>query len=411
MLQLVTRCAAGALALGLLVGGCSSKEDSKAPAAPNGTSGAPPVAVPDAGINPVEGAAGAGAMEGESCAELSGLAECGVTTVAADIRTVNILLLIDKSGSMTDQPVGFDANKWSALRTALEEALGNVKADINFGLLMYPFSSTQTIPEVCKEGCCAVPEGADAVNVDIDSGSVTVPRILNALEATSPGGGTPTAAALQRANEYFTTGAGAGLQGNSYVLLATDGGPNCNASNSCGAERCTPNLDNQCNSGNCCKSSGEYCLDDHEVTRQIEALKANGIPTFVVGIPGTEAYAPYLEEFAKAGGVANPTAPPQYYAVSASGGVRGLVDVFTGITTKLVRSCEITLSTDPPNVNEVNLAVDCEVVRPTADDGSGWELDTSTAPNKVLLKGALCEQVERDGVRRIDVVYGCPTIR
>jgi hypothetical protein len=350
-------------------------------------------------------------MEGESCSELSGLAECGVTTVAADIRTVNILLLIDKSGSMTVQPVGFDASKWSALRTALEEALGNVKADINFGLLMYPFSSTQTIPEVCKEGCCAVPEGADAVNVEIDSGTVTVPRILSALDATSPGGGTPTAAALQRANEYFTTGAGAALPGTSYVLLATDGGPNCNSANNCGAERCTPNLDNDCNSGNCCKSSGEYCLDDLEVTRQIESLKANGIPTFVVGIPGTEAYAPYLEEFAKAGGVANPTAPPQYYAVSASGGVRGLVDVFTGITTKLVRSCEITLSTDPPNVNEVNLAVDCEVVRPTAMDGSGWELDTTTAPNKVLLKGALCEQVERDGVRRIDVVYGCPTIR
>lgn len=345
------------------------------------------------------------------CESLAGLGECGNTTVAADIRTVNILLVIDKSGSMSDAPAGFEVNKWSAVKTALSRALGGVAADVNLGLLLYPYSTTQEIPLLCRGGCCEVPDGASAVNVDIDAGDRALPTILNALNATSPGGGTPTAAALARANEYFKVGAGAGLRGNNYVLLATDGGPNCNANNSCGAERCTTNLDQQCDSGNCCKSVGEGCLDDAAVTQQIEALKANGVRTFVVGIPGTENYASYLNTFAEAGGVANPGAPPSYYAVSAMGGVQGLVDVFSGITTQLVHSCTLALSSNPPKLDEVNLAVDCELQRPSAADGSSWKIDTTSDPFSVVLEGPICTKLQGSGARRVDIVYGCPTVR
>ena len=49
------------------------------------------------------------------CDSLAGLGQCGNTTISADIRTVNLLLVIDKSGSMTDQPAGFGVSKWAAV--------------------------------------------------------------------------------------------------------------------------------------------------------------------------------------------------------------------------------------------------------------------------------------------------------
>jgi hypothetical protein len=51
------------------------------------------------------------------------------------------------------------------------------------------------------------------------------------------------------------------------------------------------------------------------------------VPTFVIGIPGTERYADYLNAFATAGGVPNPSTLPDYYAVSAEGGVDGLTRI------------------------------------------------------------------------------------
>ena len=88
-----------------------------------------------------------------------------------------------------------------------------------------------------------------------------------------------------------------------------------------------------------------FCLDDASVVAQIEALYAEaGIPTFVIGIPGTEVYASYLDTFAVAGGATDPDG--SYYAVEATGGVEALAQTFTDITTHLVRGCEIELATN-----------------------------------------------------------------
>src|SRR5690606_24704447 len=153
--------------------------------------------------------------------------------------------------------------------------------------------------------------------------------------------------ALERAREDFTEGPGADLEGDKYVLLATDGGPNCNSDNTCDRMRCTPWLDGQgSEENNCCAGAGEYCLDDESVLETIEALRKADIPTFVVGIPGTERYAPYLDAFAEAGGVPS-DGEHAYYAVPADGGVQGLVDVLHEITQLLVRSCEVELASRP----------------------------------------------------------------
>jgi len=357
------------------------------------------------------GEAGETSTPGGVCETLVGLGDCGGTRIDAQPVPVNVLFVIDKSGSMTDQPAGFDDNKWEAIKAALGAAISEAPPTVSTGLVLYPFSATSSIPLECESDvCCEVAEGSAAVRVGIagDSG----PLITQALFETSPGGGTPTAAALSRAHQYFTEGEGVNLVGDRYVLLATDGGPNCNAFLTCEADTCTPNLDGvpQCADGNCCDGAGEYCVDDQSVTAEIEKLRVAGIPTFVVGIPGTEDYADYLDAFALAGGVPQQGGDRDYFAVSAARGVTGLTEVLSTITTNLVRSCEVLLPTPPPNTGRVNVAIDCQVLRPMEDDGSGWMFDDVANPTSVTVFGPACDRLRSSGARRIDVVYECRTV-
>jgi hypothetical protein len=423
----------GLLALGGLTSGvfagCSDEDKgsevtpSGGAAGASGAAGAGAIGVDSGGGS--AGASGAGGGDAQAdtalprCPSLEQLSRCGTQGAQAQIKIANILLVIDKSGSMNDTPTGFPSSKWLALKSALAQALPPVADDVNFGLLLYPFSPTvTTIPGDCDVAeCCQVPEGAGAIRVPVAVGTTSISQVTDALNATAPGGGTPTAAALARAYEYFTTGAGASLEGEKYVMLATDGGPNCNtAPRTCDACHCTTNLDQPANcataSSVCNESQLPYlCLDDQSVLTEVTKLKNANIPTFVIGIPGTEAYADFLDPIADAGGKAVTGQPRRFYQVSAQGGVQGLVDVFRDITTQLVRSCEIPLGKNPPDLNKVNVALDCELVPQNPNDaGNNWRIDTSTDPNKLIFEGQTCNYIQMRGANRVDVVYGCPPI-
>ena len=40
----------------------------------------------------------------------------------------------------------------------------------------------------------------------------------------------------------------------------------------------------------------------------------------------------------------------------------------------------------------------------------GWSVDTTTSPMAVVLKGATCADVEKNGVQKVVIQYGCPTL-
>jgi hypothetical protein len=356
-------------------------------------------------------AAAAGADGSDSCT-FSGLGTCGGASLMAEPRIVNMLLVIDKSGSMTDS-IG-DEDKWTAMKSALAQSIGRVTTEINVGLELFPLSLTETIPLSCDTDCCTVPDGDAAVVVPVGPAVRALSDITDELATTTPGGGTPTAKALEGALDYFTIGAGASLKGQSYVLLATDGGPNCNPGLTCEAESCTTNLDGtDCGGGNCCRftDTRDQCLDDAQVIAALDNLRDSGISTFVVGLPGTAQYGKYLDEFAQAGGEPNTAGSTQYYAVSQSEGVQGLIDVFDTITTQLIRSCTVPLTEPPTMPNLVNVAIDCDVVPPMSSDGSGWHFDDPNAPSEVVLDGPVCDRLQADGAMRVDVLFGCPTVR
>jgi hypothetical protein len=353
---------------------------------------------------------------------------CSQTQVQADVRNVNMLLILDESGSMSDRPAG-GSTKWEIMRQALRATLKSVETEINFGLLLFPYAPggiplNSTLPSET----CAVPDGAAAINIPINpdptAGPAQLLDILGMVDTQTPSGGTPTARALQLAYDYFTTGDGRTLPGTRWVILATDGGPNCNSALTCDAAHCTQNIDKKCSPGvNCCDGSanGFICLDDIAATSEISSLAAVGVKTFVVGIPGSEAYSSALNNFAVAGQMANPdpAAAEKYYAVSGTATLQDLTDVFFFITTQLVKTCDIELTTPPPNPDKVNVAIDCaaqnQVATGTAQDAGldGYYIQyPATLQDKAVLHlvGAPCTHVQTQGVYHVDVIAGCQRI-
>jgi hypothetical protein len=334
---------------------------------------------------------------------------CGGTMLAASPKVVNVLLVVDKSSSMTATPEGFGDSKWNGLRSALSAALDATSGKVGFGLDFFPSSGDASVPLPNR---CALPTSFDPA-VPVAAGAATVSAIKQALMDNSPAGATPTAAALGRALNYFTKGAGAALKGEHYVLLATDGGPNCDDTLSCKAAACTVNMDGLCPTGtNCCDPTLDpqgpgKCLDDAATLTMVKALAKANVKTFVVGIPGTEAYGSTLDSLATEGGEANPNAPPAYFAVSAAGGVKALSQVLTKITTGLITSCDLVLGTEPPDLDQINVVIDGKTI--LEGDANGWSLDQSTSPPTIVLKGSTCAAVTEFGAQNLSVTFGCPT--
>jgi hypothetical protein len=344
------------------------------------------------------------------CASLSGLPSgCGVAATEARFRPVSILLVVDKSSSMSLGQDIYGLSKWQALRMALSNAISQVTSGVAIGLELYP------APEVAgscgSTDCCTMPAPDSTIEVPVAIGSAA--QIQTVLQSTNPSGATPTAEALRRAADYFTTGAGASITGQKVVLLATDGAPNCGGFPSCEAGQCTLNIEGSTGctptGTSCCTSQGVSCLDDVAAQAAVQNLATNGIATVVVGIPGSEAYVTVLQNLASAA-----LAPAQdvqtYYQISTAAGLQGLSDTIQAITTDLVKSCAVPLSEAPPDPDQVNVAVDCVVVTMDMADGSGWRLDDTSSPPTLVLESEVCTEITQQGARRIDTVFGCPTV-
>jgi len=414
-------CAIGLLGVGAIVAACSGSGNSSEFQA--GAGGGTGTNTGSGGATSTTGSGGTGVIIGTGGTGDGGVTDgpnrdtgdaCGSSTIKAENKIVNILLVIDKSGSMMSTPTGFSTDKWSALKTALSGALDQVKGGISFGLELFPNSLTTPISTNCVDDCWDIPPGDSAVVVPVGPGTTTVPQIVAQL-GPAPAGGTPTAAALKSAADYFTTGAGASLMGDKYVLLATDGGPNGNAI-TCTATTCTKNIDLQRFTSNYCDSAStggdpnapKNCLDDQATVAQLSAMATAGLKTFVVGIPGTELYTNALDAMAVAGGVPASTTSPKYYAVSAMGGVAGLQQVFEAITRQVITSCRQQLQSSPPDLSLLNVYVDGTLV--PKGGANGWTIDTSTSPPTIVLEGTTCMGVQMNGAMKIEVVYGCPTV-
>jgi hypothetical protein len=315
-----------------------------------------------------------------------GVCDCTELDLLTDVP--NIYFVLDRSGSMND------GAKWQKTREVVVSTARRIGLRARFGAAIFPGLLDGT-------GCDAGREVLSVRRGDDPPGSWG-PTTLALAQATNlpAAGGTPTAATLAALTPKLR-----GLSGRTFVVLATDGGPNCNAAAACGASQCQLNIEGFCGPENCCAPQAQgplYCLDADPTLEAVTALATAGIRTFVVGMPGSAVYATLLDQLATAGGTARATSP-RYYRVDSTDGA-ALATTLSQVAARVVGTCTLPLGSEPDDANRVNVFLDGQPV--PRDPTDGWRVEGKT----VELLGATCARVLSGDVLNVRVVTGCPTL-
>ncbi len=305
----------------------------------------------------------------------------------------NLYFVFDVSGSMGDIAEG-GFTKYELVEQGAVHMIENLGPLINVGAAVFPGASATNS---CQVGAQVFP-----VSPGDPISPMTGPTTEGFIVATSvtPYGGTPTAATLTALQPTLLQ-----VPGRTVVILATDGGPNCDAAISCGTDQCIANIEGECNnpSANCCAASGQDgpldCIDQDATVAAVGALAGAGMPVFVVGVTGSELYASVLDAMAVAGGEPQ-TGEPAYYDVTD---LSGLSELFQTIASAYV-SCDFTLTDPPPDEDHTNVYFDGTVV--PADPVNGW---IWLGPSEIELVGAACYELKDGDVMQVQIVSGCPT--
>ncbi len=320
--------------------------------------------------------------------------QCGCVDVPLFVDPPNMYFVLDHSGSMGED------GKWDQVRVTIANLVRQIGLRANFGATVFPSTSGG------GDGCGPGNEVMALRAGDPPSSSKDGPTTSALLAATNsmPSGGTPTAATLRD-----VVGRLKGFSGKTFVILATDGGPNCNENTTCTALMCTNNIDNTpgCPTGgptNCCEGANgaSSCLDSQATSTAVKAISQAGYPVYVVGIPGSAPYASLLDDLAVAGGTALPSSPKYYRVDTVSNAA--LLGTLRKVAAKIVATCTFQLKQAPQNPDLVNVYLD-EVILPR-DPVNGWTITGST----VTLVGSACAEVTNGDVLGVRIIEGCPSV-
>ena len=313
------------------------------------------------------GVGGEGGTSGASGSSGSPEGTCGDTTITPNRAPVDILVVLDRSGSMA-YSISDDCyctgqnprcsntagctDRWTAVKGALDQTV-NANASINWGLEFY-----------------SSPNGADcsvSLAPQVAIGANSGPTILNQMGTVTPANHTPTAAAINAATMYMQSV----VDGNSRaILLATDGMPNC--------------------------VGGRVNSDDDmpATTAAVAGAAAAGFPVYVVGM-GPQASITNLNQLAVAGGTGS------YYPADSA---QSLSDSLATISKIVSTTCEFQTPMVPPDPTKVYVYVNKVFVEQSADNG--WVCGDPTCSD-ILLTGTYCADMLGGNPSTVQIIFGC----
>jgi Mg-chelatase subunit ChlD len=288
---------------------------------------------------------------------------CGQQSFRTREVVPDMMIVLDRSASM--QSRGID--RWTPVVSAIKSLTATFDHGISFGLLLFPGLETSCTP--------------GAVKVPVAAGNAAL--VERALVSTAPFGFTPTGESLHNALLAFRASAAARAQGSPapprYVLLVTDGEPSCPSAEGAGGR------------------TAELALDKELTLQEIDALRAEGIDTFVLGCDaGMDArLASALAEFALHGGTGS------YYDVRDE---KTLLAAFNNIAQAVI-NCSFQLDTRVLDPALVHVSLDQAAL--PQDDPNGWTLSGQT----VTVHGAACTKLQEEQNQQIDITLDCvPTM-
>lgn len=319
-------------------------------------------------------------------------ANCGLVPFNVARKPADLLLVLDRSGSMTEHEItGTDGQKVTraqAAKGAVDTIVAKTQSGIAWGLKMFP--------EGDSAYCVVTP---DKIDVALALGNY--PAIASVVNADAfDGDGTPTAAAVAAGHDYLKNQVHD--DNPKYLILATDGEPSDDDKNQCTGKWAEPDV----------KTAA---------VNAVAAAASDGIKTFVIGVNTSSSANVTLNRLVQAGKTAEPpiaanedvssskNTTRHYYAANDS---QGLLDALSKIAGQ-VSDCTFRLAEPPPVAgNVVVKATDAsgQPVKVPADasHAEGW--DWAGADHlAITVYGSWCDMVKAPtGNNRVAVIFGCP---
>lgn len=318
-------------------------------------------------------------------------AACSTTTADARRLPLNLLILLDRSGSMgqgTARPT-----KWESAVAGISRLLMRLDDTARVGLTFFP----------TRSGTSTTAAAYSSPAVRIDPLSTTRRALLDALMSASPMGETPMACAAQGTNQYF--GMGFPHDGSRNVILITDGAP---------TEECSGVM---CGlfDVSCLLNASRQAADAVRVAVAMGQRQTPPVRFFVAGTP--DASNQFLSDLAVIGGTRRSadctTRMDCHYSLGTSTFDADLNAALDDIRGRAL-TCEFTIETDPTRVDptRVNVNVSIGAGAPTliprdVSHRDGW--DYGEGMRTVVLHGPTCDRVRSDGAARVQILLGCPT--
>jgi hypothetical protein len=275
----------------------------------------------------------------------------------------DLFMVVDRSGSMM-MPVNIFqwqlGSKWDVMRKTISSLVSTYYANIRFGLSLFP-----------SDSAC----GAGKINNPLVLGGTAA---IQQTLAVGPDGNTPTHTTLAQVRSYLAaTPLGKGPR---YVLLATDGMPNC--------------ADGQTADGD----------TSAETLAEVKLLVAAGIKTFVLGFGDVVAADPtLLTQLAQAGGVPNTAGPLPFFAATDEAQLqKALFTIAGGI---IPPPCTYSLTTKPTDPERVTVTFDGKPVPRSKSSVAGWNYTSNGS--EISFFGTACDQLRTGSVKEVKFLFGC----